>query len=46
MNTVQMGSPRATSFSPDNSLRIPRTPAGTGAGMADALLGLDASASL
>jgi len=46
MNTVQMGSPSGNFSFNGQFTQNPAKPAGTGAGLADALLGLDSSASL
>jgi hypothetical protein len=46
MNTVQMGSPSGAFTFNGQFTQNPAKPAGTGSGMADALLGLDATASL
>ncbi len=46
MNTVQMGSPSGNFAFNGQFTQNPAKPAGTGAGLADALLGLDASATL
>jgi hypothetical protein len=46
MNTVQMGSPSGNFTFNGQFTQNPASPSGTGAGMADALLGLDASAGL
>ena len=46
MNTVQMGSPSGAFSFTGQFTQNPASAAGTGAGLADALLGLDASASL
>jgi hypothetical protein len=46
MNTVQMGSPSGNFTFTGQFTQNPAKPAGTGTGLADALLGLDATASL
>lgn len=46
MNTVQMGAPSGSFSFTGQFTQNPASPGGTGIGMADALLGLDASASL
>jgi hypothetical protein len=46
MNTVQMGAPSGSFSFTGQFTQNPASPGGTGSGLADALLGLDASASL